>query len=117
MGVLWSHSTGVFLQDLVALVLVLAGAAKVAVPPAPLRNNFTRWGVLPWIRVVGAGALVSGILLAVPATSFLGTLVAGGYWGGALLIHLSHIESLAAPSVLLLLLWIGALMRFTLLPG
>ena len=38
MEALWSHFTGVVLQDIVAFVLVLAGAAKVAVPPASLRR-------------------------------------------------------------------------------
>jgi hypothetical protein len=63
------------------------------------------------IQVIGAGELVSAILLLVPRTASLGVLLTSGFWGGAICLHLSKGEPFVLQSVLLLLTWVGAYLR------
>jgi hypothetical protein len=63
------------------------------------------------IQVIGAGELVSAILLLVPRTASLGVLMTTGFWGGAICLHLSKGEPFVLQSVLLLLTWVGAYLR------
>src|SRR5262249_15673280 len=63
------------------------------------------------IQVIGAGELVSAILLLVPRTASLGVLLTSGFWGGAICLHMSKGEPFVLQSVFLLLTWLGADLR------
>ena len=63
------------------------------------------------IQVIGAGEVVSAILLLVPRTASLGILLTSGFWGGAICLHLSKGEPFVVQSVFLLLTWVGAYLR------
>jgi hypothetical protein len=41
----------------------------------------------------------------------LGTLMASGFWGGVICIHMAHGDSMALPVTMLLLTWFGASIR------
>lgn len=53
---------------------------------------FTKLGVEPWGRIgTGVMELITGILLLIPATAFVGALLGMGLMGGAILSHLTII--------------------------
>ena len=47
----------------------------------------------------------------VPRTASLGVLLASGFWGGAICMHMSKGEPFVVQSILLLLTWLGAYLR------
>jgi hypothetical protein len=59
-------------------------------------------------RLIGAGAILTALLLLIPRTSSLGILLASSFWGGAICIHIAHGETFFVQTVLLVLSWAGA---------
>ena len=107
----WIRKTvaGWVLHGLVAGIMLLAGSAKVLglFPP----EQVEKLGLGVPIQVIGAGELVSAILLLVPRTASLGVLLTSGFWGGAICLHLSKGEPFVLQSVFLVLTWVGAYLR------
>jgi hypothetical protein len=105
----WDTITGWVLHGLVSGIMLLAGSAKVLglFPPEMVET----FGLSVPIQVIGAGELVSAILLLVPRTASLGVLLTSGFWGGAICLHMSKGEPFVIPSVFLLLTWTGAYLR------
>src|SRR6266851_5728768 len=89
--------------------MLLAGAAKVLglFPP----QQVEKLGLSVPIQVIGAGELVSAILLLVPRTASLGVLLTSGFWGGAICLHMSKGEPFVLQSALLLFTWVGGYLR------
>ena len=89
--------------------MLLAGSAKVLglFPP----EQVEKLGLSVPIQVIGAGELVSAILLLIPRTASLGVLLTSGFWGGAICLHLSKGEPFVLQSVFLVLTWVGAHLR------
>jgi hypothetical protein len=110
-------TTGWVLHGLVAFVLIGSGSAKLLKPPKPVIDNFTKWHLLDRLKMIGAGELVTGILLAVPRTSPLGILAASANWGGAITVHMAHDDPYLPPAVFLLLVWVGAALKYPALFG
>ena len=105
----WKTITGWVLHGLVGGIMLLAGSAKVlGLFPA---EQVEKLGLSVPIQVIGAGELVSAILLLVPRTASLGVLLTSGFWGGAICLHMSKGEPFVLQSVLLLLTWVGAYLR------
>src|SRR5262249_21493605 len=87
-------------------IMLLAASAKIlGLFPAEAE----KFGVP--IQVIGAGELVSAILLLVPRTASLGILLTSSFWGGAICLHMSKGEPFVLQSVFLLLIWVGAYLR------
>jgi len=105
----WKTIAGWVLHGLVGGSMLLAGSAKVLglFPP----EQVAKLGLGVPIQVIGAGELVSAILLLVPRTASLGVLLTSGFWGGAICLHLSKGEPFVVQSVFLLLTWVGAHLR------
>jgi hypothetical protein len=105
----WKTIAGWVLHGLVGGAMLLAGTAKVLglFPP----EQVEKLGLSVPIQVIGAGELVSAILLLVPRTASLGVLLTSGFWGGAICLHMSKGEPFVLQSVLLLLNWMGAFLR------
>jgi hypothetical protein len=61
--------------------------------------------------MIGAGEVLTALMLLIPRTSPLGLLLASAFWGGAICIHMSHGESYVVQSALLVLTWVGAYLR------
>jgi DoxX-like family len=105
----WKRVGGWVLHSLVAASMLLAGSAKVlGLFPA---DQVEKLGLSVPIQVIGAGELVSAILLLVPRTASLGVLLTSGFWGGAICLHMSKGEPFVLQSVFLLLTWVGAYLR------
>ena len=104
----WKTIVGWVLHGLIGGIMLLAGSAKVLglFPP----EQVEKLGLSVPIQVIGAGELVSAILLLVPRTASLGVLLTSGFWGGAICLHMSKGEPFVVPSVLLLT-WLGAYLR------
>jgi hypothetical protein len=105
----WKTIAGWVLHGLVGGAMLLAGSAKVLglFPP----EQVEKLGLSVPIQVIGAGELVSAILLLVPRTASLGVLLTSGFWGGAICLHMSKGEPFVLQSVFLVLNWMGAFLR------
>src|SRR6266404_6972229 len=101
---IWKTIAGWVLHGLVGASMLLPGSLKVLglFPPEQVQNM----GLSVPIQVIGAGELVSAILLLVPRTASLGVLLTSGFWGGAICLHISKGELFVLQSVLLLLTWV-----------
>src|SRR5438270_11447948 len=105
----WKTVGGWVLHGLVAGIMILAGSAKVfgLFPP----EEVAKLGLSLPIQVIGAGELVSAILLLIPRTSSLGLLLTSGFWGGAICLHMSKAEPFVMQSAFLLIVWVGGYLR------
>ena len=106
----WLRIVGLVLHGLIAALMIFASSGKVLA----LQNvveQMRNYGLDDRVQLIGAGELITAILLLIPRTSSLGVLLASSFWGGAICLHMSHRESYVGPSVLLLLTWMGAYLR------
>src|SRR5712672_3633169 len=105
----WKMVGGWVLHSLIAGMMILAGSAKILglFPP----EEVAKLGLSVPIQVIGAGELVSAILLLIPRTSSLGLLLTSAFWGGAICLHMSKGELFVLQSVFLLVTWVGAYLR------
>jgi hypothetical protein len=105
----WEMVGGWVLHGLIAGLMILAGSAKVLgfFPP----EEVAKLGLSLPIQVIGAGELVSAVLLLIPRTSSLGLLLASGFWGGAISFHMSKGQPFVMQSVFLLIVWVGGYLR------
>jgi hypothetical protein len=105
----WGKIAGLVLHVLIGGLLIVTGSQKVlgSVPPEPL----VKLGLGEQARLIGAGALLTALLLLIPRTSLLGILLASSFWGGAICIHMAHGETYFFPAVVLVLSWAGAFLR------
>jgi hypothetical protein len=55
--------------------------------------------------------MTAAVLLLIPWTSPLGTLLTSGFWGGVICFQMPHHEDFVFPSLLLALTWTGAFLR------
>jgi hypothetical protein len=105
----WGQVVGMVLHILIGGLLILTGSQKVlgSVPPEPL----VKLGLGDQVRLIGAGALLTALLLLIPRTSSLGILLTSAFWGGAICIHMAHGEPYLFQAVMLVLSWAGAYLR------
>jgi uncharacterized membrane protein YphA (DoxX/SURF4 family) len=102
--------TGLVLNVLIAALLIFAGGSKL-VSPATFAEQLKTVGLEDKVLLLGVGELASGLLLLIPRTSPLGTLLVSGFWGGVICVSMMKHESFIFPSVLLLVTWIGSYLR------
>ncbi len=103
---------GWVLVSLVSAMLALAGASKLfGFAPHEMVEALTKAGNGDRIPLIGAGALVTGLLLFIPRTASLGVLLASSYWGGAILFHFVAGGSFLPAAVLLVMTWVGTALR------
>ena len=105
----WGKIVGLVLHILIGGLLIVTGWQKIlrSVPPEPL----VRYGLGEQMRLIGAGAILTALLLLIPRTASLGILLVGSFWGGAICIHMAHGEPYLFQAVLLVLSWAGAYLR------
>jgi hypothetical protein len=100
---------GLVLHILIGGLMIFTGSQKI-LGLVPL-ENLAKYGLAEQMRLIGAGAVLTALLLLIPRTSSLGILLASGFWGGAISIHMAHGEPYIFQSVMLVLLWVGAYLR------
>jgi hypothetical protein len=101
---------GLVLHGLIGAVMILAGSAKLfGMFP---REALDKAGPLAeQIPLIGAGEVLTALLLIIPRTSSLGILLASSFWGGAVCLHMRQGDSYAVAASLLVLSWVGAYLR------
>src|SRR3974377_930409 len=105
----WNTIAGWVLHGLVGGIMLLGASSKVLGPFPP--DQVENLDLSAPIQVIGAGELVSALLLLAPRTASLGVLLTSGFWGGAICLHISKGEPFVLQSVFLLLTWVGAYLR------
>jgi hypothetical protein len=105
----WGRSAGLVQHLLIGGLLIFTGSQKVlgSVPPEAL----VKYGLGEQARLIGAGAILTALLLLIPRTASLGIWLASAFWGGAICIHMAHGEPYILQAVLLVLSWAGAYLR------
>jgi len=105
----WAKIAGLVLHILIGALLIFTGSQKVlgSVPPEAL----VKYGLGEQARLIGAGAILTALLLLLRRTSSLGLLFTSAFWGGAICIHMAHGEHYLLQTVFLVLSWVGAYLR------
>ena len=100
---------GLVLHLLIGGLLIFTGSQKVLGPVPP--EALVKYGLAEQARLIGAGALVTALLLLIPRTLSLGILLTSAFWGGAICTHMAQGEPYLLQVVLLVLSWGGAYLR------
>jgi DoxX-like family len=97
---------------LIGGLMIFAGSGKVfGFAPPEIVEQLKNGGLGDQIQLIGAGELITAVLLLLPWTESLGVLLTSAFWGGAICFHMSHGEPYVFQSVLLVLSWLGAWLR------
>ena len=106
------YVAGWVLVGLVSFAMAFAGAGKFfGFAPPDITDGLQKVGLGEEIRLIGAGAMLTALLLLVPVTASLGVLLASSYWGGAICTHMAQGDSILVPVVLLVMTWGGVGLR------
>ena len=105
----WGKVAGLALHLVIGGLLIFTGSQKVLGSASP--EALVRYGLGEQVRLIGAGALLTALLLLIPRTSSLGILLSSAFWGGAICIHMAHGEPYLFQAGMLVLLWAGAYLR------
>jgi hypothetical protein len=105
----WAAIAGLILHILIGGLLIFTGSQKVLgfTPPEAL----ARFGLGEQVRLIGAGAILTAVLLLIPRTSSLGALLTSAFWGGTICIHMAHGEPYIFQAAMLVLTCTGAYLR------
>ena len=105
----WAKIAGLALHILIGGLLILTGSQKIfgSAPPEAL----VKFGLGENARLIGAGAILTALLLLVPRTASLGLLLMSAFWGGAICIHMAHHDLYVFQGMMLVLTWVGAYLR------
>jgi hypothetical protein len=105
----WRGIIGLILHVLVSGMMIFAGSMKLLgfFP----RDEMAKFGLGEQIYLIGAGEVISAVLLLVPRTSSLGVLLVSGFWGGTIATHMAHSEAYLFQSGMLVLTWVGGYLR------
>lgn len=105
----WGQIAGLALHILIGGLLIFTGSQKVLGPVPP--EALVKYGLADQARLIGAGAILTALLLLVRRTSSLGLLLTSAFWGGAICIHMAHGEPYLLQTMFLVLSWVGAYLR------
>jgi hypothetical protein len=100
---------GLVLHVLIGGLLMFTGSQKVLGPAPP--EALVKLGLGGQARLIGAGAILTALLLLIPRTSSLGVLLTSSFWGGAICLHMAHGELYLFQAAMLVLTWAGAYLR------
>ena len=103
---------GLVLHVLIGALLIFAGAFKLfGTPPTDAVENLQKMNLLDKMALLGVGEMITGLLLIIPKTMSLGTLLTSGFWGGVICVHMTQNERYIPWAIPLLLTWLGAYLR------
>jgi hypothetical protein len=92
------------------LLLGSAGAKLAHVPPVVAQMSSVGF-TGEQLTFVAILELFSGLLFLIPATRSAGLLLVSSFLGGAIATHLQHGQPVLPPSLMLILMWLGAWLR------
>jgi len=97
--------------SLVALIFIGGGLFNFSGAPATVGMAKGVGGHTNLI-LLGALEIISAILFLIPRTGILGTMLLIAYMGGAIAIHFVNGLPILFPTIIQILLWVSAAMRF-----
>lgn len=103
--------TGLALIVLCSVMLLGSASAKLAHVPKVVSQLGAMGfddGKLLFVALLEVG---SALLFLIPATRSFGLMMVSAFLGGAIATHLQHGQSIAGPSVVLILMWSGTWLR------
>ncbi|MGZ3337817.1 MAG: DoxX family protein [Isosphaeraceae bacterium] len=96
----WFKIGGLVLHVLIAALMIFASLGKLTgTAPAEVLESLRKAGLDGQLRLIGAGELITAIMLIVPWTASLGVLLASAFWGGAICTHMGLHTSVVRVSV------------------
>jgi DoxX-like protein len=103
---------GIVIHVLIGGLLIFAGVGKL-MGGKEMVEALDKIGMGDKLFLIGAGELITGLLLIVPWTSKLGTLATSGFWGGVICIQMAHPNPGYIPfSVMLAVTWFASFLRY-----
>lgn len=97
------------LSGLLSAFLLFSALGKFTNPD--VQAMMSNWGIGDWITLIAIGEVVSALLFLFPKTSIFGGLLLSSYFGGAIMIHLSHGEPFLLQSIILVVIWVILFVR------
>lgn len=94
---------------LVAAALIISASLKIW-GNHPMLHHFVEMGFYPWLSFLGAAEIIFAVLFILPQTTRIGLLLLTAYFGGAIAVEVPY-GQMAAPFVLLLLIWLAAWLK------
>ncbi|HET9747540.1 MAG TPA: DoxX family protein [Chitinophagaceae bacterium] len=92
--------------------MIIAGGAFMKLTAQPqLVEVFSKSGLLPYMKLLGAAELVFVLLFLWPRTLRIGFFLLTGYFGGAMAVELSQHIFFIMPAVILAIVWLAAWLR------
>ena len=100
------------LAGVVTLAMLASAGAKLS-GAQPIVENFGKFRLEAFITPIGVIELICAVLFAIPKTSSLGTLLVTGYFGGAVVAHLTtdDLPGVIAPLAIGALAWVANYLR------
>jgi hypothetical protein len=98
------------LTGISALLIVSSGIAKLT-GAKDVVEGLTKYGLGPYIPFLGVMEIVFALFFLFPQTIKIGFILISCYFAGALATDLSHGGNIAAPIVILALVWIASFLR------
>ena len=109
---IWLKRTGLVLNILIALMMLAAGGFKLS-GKIPAQEVEKMGPMKDKIMLLGFGEVATAILLVIPVTAPLGTLLMSGLWGGIIATNMAQGQPYWPWAVMLLITWLGAYLRGT----
>lgn len=100
-----SHKIATILSALFAIAMTGSIAGKL-LQSEQMQQMFQSHGLAGWLVIIGMGELVSLLAFLIPKTRAFGSLLLSSYFGGAIVLHMSHSEPFVAPAGFLLYVWL-----------
>ncbi len=76
-----------------------------------LTNNFIRYQLEDWQTIIALGEIGSALLFIFPRTNLIGGLLLSAFFGGTILVHMSHGEPFFQQTALLIMVWVVIFLR------
>lgn len=104
---------GFVIHLLICAMLLMAGGFKLSgeLPEEAVKQNVER-GLSEELTMIAVGEVIIAILLVLPWTASLGTLLVSAFFGGTIVFHMQYNESYLVQSILLIATWVGAALRY-----
>ncbi len=104
--------TGWVLTIILGLLITMSAFSKLSLDESAI-TAASAFGIDSTTYVfIGIIEIISLALFVTPKTGVLGTLLLAAYFGGAIVTHLEHGQSIAIPVTVQIVLWITAFIRF-----
>ena len=79
---------------------------------AGMQAHMTSLGYADWLNIIAIGELITVLLFIFPKTGKIGILLMSSLMDGAIAAHMGHGESFMMQSIVLILAWTAAFLRY-----